>query len=568
MTTKKTIAQICRLVHVTSWVICLLNCNFQKHEKSQVNASKSSQHSSLTIGISQEPDSLFMPYKEMMASEEISRVGTYTLTIFDEKWKLIPWVAKEIPTLENKKLELFHEDGQLKMRSTWELKDDFFWADGKPLTADDFVFTYEIYKDPSQEIIDRTVIEKIEKMESKGKDRKILVVTWKEPYAYYHNYRQHEAVPKHIVEPIYKSAPEKLKKHSFGQTPLLAGPYSIKEWIPGSHIIATKNLFAKGYLKPRIDEIVWRIIPQTNTLESNLVSGTIDAISPVGLDLDQALEFEKRHGKNYNFYYTSGLVWEHIDFNLDNEILKDKRVRHALAYGANREGIAQLLFRGKQIVAHGTEPQKSPYHNDNIKKYPFDQTRANQLLTEAGWTKKEGERIRSKNGKPLVLTLMTTAGNKSRERIEQLLQSQWREIGVDIQIQNQPAKVFFGDTLRRRKYVHMAMYSWVKDPVAVSDTLWRCDYIPSSKNGFSGQNQSGFCNSKADQILKSASLELDDRKRAKIGQEFEKLWAEELPSLPLFFRVDVSITKKGLKNWKPTGILQPITWNSQEWSWK
>ena len=218
-------------------------------------------------------------------------------------------------------------------------------------------------------------------------------------------------------------------------------------------------------------------------------------------------------------------------------------------------------------MAHGTEPQKSPYFNDNIRKYPFDKTKANQLLSEAGWIKKDGEEIRSKNGKPLAFILMTTAGNKSRERIEQLLQSQWREIGVDIQIQNQPAKVFFGDTLRRRKYAHMAMFSWVKDPLAVSDTLWRCDYIPSSKNGFLGQNQSGFCNAKADQLLKSASLELDNQKRAKIGQEFEALWAEELPSLPLFFRVDVSITKKGLKNWKPTGILQPVTWNSQEWSW-
>ncbi len=559
MITKKIVLKICRLIVATLCVASLLDCTPRKQENRK--------ESSLTIGISQEPDSLFMPYKEMMAAEEVSRVGTYTLTIFDENWKLIPWVAKEIPTLENKKLELFRENGQLKMRSTWEIKDDFFWADGRPLTADDFVFTYEIYKDPSQEIIDRTVIEKIEKMESKGKDHKTLVVTWKEPYAYYHNYRQHEAVPKHIVEPIYRASPEKLKKHPFGQTPMLAGPYTIKEWSPGSHIIAIRNLFAKGYLKPHIDEIIWRIIPQTNTLESNLVSGTIDAISPVGLDFDQALEFEKRHKNNYNFYYTSGLVWEHIDFNLDNEILKDKRVRQALAYGANREGIGQLLFKGRQPVAHGTEPQKSPYFNDNIRKYPFDKTKANQLLSEAGWIKKDGEEIRSKNGKPLAFILMTTAGNKSRERIEQLLQSQWREIGVDIQIQNQPAKVFFGDTLRRRKYAHMAMFSWVKDPLAVSDTLWRCDYIPSSKNGFLGQNQSGFCNAKADQLLKSASLELDNQKRAKIGQEFEALWAEELPSLPLFFRVDVSITKKGLKNWKPTGILQPVTWNSQEWSW-
>ena len=113
----------------------------------------------------------------------------------------------------------------------------------------------------------------------------------------------------------------------------------------------------------------------------------------------------------------------------------------------------------------------------------------------------------------------------------------------------------------------MALYSWVKDPVQVSETMWRCDNIPSKSNGFLGQNMSGFCDPKVDAILKSASLELNDQKRAKLGQEFEALFAEELPSLPLYFRVEVSITKKGLKNWKPTGILQPVTWNSQEWSW-
>jgi peptide/nickel transport system substrate-binding protein len=224
------------------------------------------------------------------------------------------------------------------------------------------------------------------------------------------------------------------------------------------------------------------------------------------------------------------------------------------------------LFKGKQVVANGTEPPKSPYHNPNVVKYNYDVKLANQLLDEAGW-KMSGDGIRRKSGQPLNLTLMSTSGNKSRERYEQLLQADWRKIGVDLEIKNQPAKVFFGETMRKRKFTHLAMYSWIKDPLALSDTLWRCDYIPSPANNFMGQNQPGFCDKRTDELLKKASRELDDQKRAKIGQEVESILAEELPALPLFFRVDVSVTKKGLVGWKPTGTLQPLTWNVQEWTW-
>ncbi|HXW53132.1 MAG TPA: peptide ABC transporter substrate-binding protein [Myxococcota bacterium] len=522
---------------------------------------------SITIGIAQEPDSLFMPFKEMMASEEVVRAGTYTLTIFDQNWRIVPWAATEIPTRENGQLELFAENGIKKMRTTWKIREDFNWPDGTPLTADDFVFAHKIMMDPSQEIIDRTTDEKIEKMESRGQDSRTLVVTWKEPYAYYHNYRQHEALPKHLLEPVYNQAPDQLKKSRFGQAPALAGAYTIKEWVPGSHIIAERNAKAKGALVPFFDEIIWRIIPETNTLESNLVSGTVDAISPIGLSLEQALQFEKRHKDDFDFHYTEGLMWEHIDFNLDNEILKDKRVRQALAYGSDREAIAKNLFFGRQPVAFGTEPPRSPFFNPNISKYAFDPERAKQLLDEAGWLKPSGKDIREKNGKPLALTIMTTSGSKTRERVEQLLQSQWADIGVDVRIKNEPAKIFFGETTRKRKFDGMAMYAWIKDPLRVSDTLWRCDYIPSAKNHYLGQNLPGFCHKRADELLQKAARELDPQKRAKIGQDFEEIFAEELPSLPLYFQVEVSVTKKGLKNWQPTGMLQPISWNAHLWSW-
>lgn len=538
----------------------------KKTEEAVLNGQGESAKSTLTIGISQEPDSLFSPFREMFAAEEVASAGGYTLTRFNENWHLEPWAAQEIPTKENGLLEIYKESGHEKMRVTWHIKKDFAWPDGMPLTADDFIFAYKLWSDPDQEIIDRTYIEKIEKMESKGDDKRTLIVTWKEPYAYYHNYRQHEALPRHLVEPLYLQAPDQIRKSKFGQIPSFAGAFTVKEWVPGSHIIAERNLKASGIALPVLDEIVWRFIPQTNTLGANLVSGSIDAIS-FGLSLDQAIELESRHKNDFDFHYTPGLVWEHIDMNLDNEILKDKRVRQALAYGANRAGIVKNIFFDRQPIAHGTEPDKSPYHNPNIKRYDFDPDKARALLLEAGWKLNKDTQIREKDGKPLRLVLQSTSGDKSRERVEQLLQSQWRDIGIDIEIKNQPAKVFFGETMRRRKFEALAMFSWLKDPLKVSDTLWRCDYVPSEKNNFLGQNMSGWCNHQVDELLKQAARELDDAKRQKIGQQVEALFAEDLPSLPLFFRLEISVTKKGLKNWKPTGTLQAVGWNSSEWRW-
>lgn len=552
------------LLVMSGYIILIGSC--QSCQKKSSLGEGANKKRSIVIGLSQEPDSLFMPFKEMMASEEVVRAGNYTLTIFDENWRLIPWAAKEIPSLKNGLLSIFKENGEEKMKTIWHIRDDFFWPDGTPLTADDFIFTHKIYTDPKQEIVDRTVSEKIEKMEKEGEDKKTLVVIWNQPYAYFHNYRQHEALPKHIVEPIYNQEPINLKKSRFGQMPALAGSFTIKEWIPGSHIIAEKNPKIKGILAPEVEEIIWQIIPQTNTLESNLVSGTIDAISPTGLSLDGAMQFEERHKDKFDFYYTEGLVWEHIDFNLDNEILKDKRVRMALAYGADREGIAKSLFFNRQPVAHGTEPPKSIYYNQNITRYDYDPKKAALLLDEAGWKLPLGKEIREKNNQPLKLSIMTTSGHKTRERVEQLLQSQWQKIGIDIEIKNQPAKVFFGETMRKRKYEALAMYSWLKDPLVLSDTLWRCDYIPSEKNNYQGQNQPGWCNKKADEMLKLASKTLDEKARIKLGQDFEELFSNELPALPLYFRMEVSVTKKGFKNWKPTGMLQPVSWNAYQWS--
>jgi peptide/nickel transport system substrate-binding protein len=516
----------------------------------------------IVIGVTQEPDTLWMPMKQMNISEHIGRPGALCLTVFDDKWNLIPWAAESIPTVENKGVELM-ADG--RMRVTWTLREGLFWADGIAVTSDDFLFTHKLYEDPNLEIVDRTISDRVLSMEAK--DTRTFVVTFKEPYAYYAMMRNHEVVPRHIVEPLWQTKGAALKDDPFGTTPVLGGAFTIKEWVPGSHITAVRNPYAVAF-KPKLDEIVWRIIPQTSTLEANLLSGSIDVIGVIGLTFDQALQLEKRLPPHLELRLDRAMHFEHVDMSMDNPILADQRVREALLLSADRASIVSTLFEGKLEIAHSFEAPGSPFHNPDVRKRAFDPERAKALLDEAGWKPgPDGVRV-NKDGARLSLPFATTAGDKVRELVQEILVASWKAVGVEVTVQNQPAKLLFGESLRRRKLSGLAMFTWSKDPVQLNEAFWRCDQIPSEKNGWKGQNYPGYCNPKMDALLAQMVRELDDKKRAAIGREVDALLAEELPQLPLYFRKEISVVPKNLVGWKPTGLLSPMAWNAHEWEWR
>lgn len=516
----------------------------------------------LVIGITQEPDTLWMPMKQMNASEHIGRPGALALTAYDEHWRLVPLAATAIPTVENGGVVLFDDGGARRMRVTWRLRDGLAWADGTPVTADDFVFTWRLTLDPSIEIVDRTLAERV--LDMQAPDAHTLVVTWKEPTASYAVFRNHEVLPRHKVEPELLRLGGKLKESGFGTTPLLGGAFTIQEWVPGSHIVAVKNPWARP--APKLDEIVWRIIPETTTLEANLLAGSIDAISVIGFTFDQAQAFAARKDPRFEVVFTRALHWEHLDLNLDNPLLKDVRVREALLWAVDRQGLVDAVFGGKLEVAHGTRPPGAPYHHPDLPRRTFDPARAVALLEAAGFSPGPNG-VRAREGQPLRLELVSTAGDKLREQVEQVLQAQWRAVGVDVVIQNQPAKVLFGDTMRHRKFTGMAMFTWSLDPLQVTESWWRCDQIPSESNGWRGQNFPGFCSARADELMAQIARELDDGKRGALVRELELLLATELPQLPLYFRTEVSVIPKGFAGWRPVGILQSQAWNAQEWAW-
>jgi peptide/nickel transport system substrate-binding protein len=222
------------------------------------------------------------------------------------------------------------------------------------------------------------------------------------------------------------------------------------------------------------------------------------------------------------------------------------------------------LFAEREAVADSFLSPLDRGYTTDIPHYRYDPERASALLDAAGWiAQPKGPRIDAK-GNSLTLELTTTAGNRSRELVEQVLQSQWRRIGVEVRIRNEPARVLFGETLTHRRF-QLAMYAWISSPENVPRSILHSSEIPGPANAFAGQNLSGFSNPEMDRVLDALERELDREKRRSLWAEAQRLYATELPSLPLYFRSSVFVLPKWLSGVQPTGNQYPTTLWITDW---
>jgi peptide/nickel transport system substrate-binding protein len=476
-------------------------------------------------------------------------------------------LCTKLPTLENGLAQLEKTpNGKLGIAITYSILPEAVWGDGVPITTEDVIFTWKIGRHRESGVAGMEFYRSLYKIDIK--DPKTFTLHFDKRTFDYNAINGFLLVPKHLDEASFTTPREYKNKTKFDTDPentgLYFGPYIITQAKPGSHVILEQNSNWWGK-KPYFKRIVIRVIGNTAALEANLLSGTIDMIAgELGLTVDQAVAFERRHGKQFNISYKAGLIYEHIDLNLDNPFLKDKRVRKALLYALDRDLIVKQLFGGRQPVAHTSVSPLDWILDKNAPTYKYDPNKAMQLLTEAGW-KKRGRRLLNAKGETLSFEIMTTAGNRSRELVEQVLQSQWKKLGIDVQIKNQPARIFFGQTVTQRKFKAMAMFAWISSPESVPRTTLHSNHIPNKENNFSGQNYTGYKNPEMDRLLEKIEIELDRTKRQKLWYRFQTIYANDLPVIPLYFRAEPYILPKWLKGLEPTGHQDPSSLWVENW---
>jgi peptide/nickel transport system substrate-binding protein len=522
----------------------------------------------VTLAMAQEPD-LLGPFTIMAAAGVIHNMLWGYVAPFNDKWQRQPLMVEKLPTLKDGDWEVLPNK---KMRVTWRLKRGFTWHDGRPVTALDWRFTYGMYRNPQAPPPSggRFTVNKIDNiLVPNVNDPYTMVVQWNElwPFAGSEPFGFPYALPRHVLERPYLSTPAQLRAHPYWRLPVANGPYRMTEWVRGSHM--TFEAYDKWPLgAPAVKRITVRFILDSVVLQTNAAAGSVDATEINNFNCLQMEQIGQRNPRA-NAHYREAMVWERIDFNLDDLWLRDKRVRQAIAHALDRKALAEVSCSGgRQPVAHSWLAPGHPAAHPSIKKYDTDLTRARALLAEAGFRPGPDGILRDAAGRRVEMAISTTAGNSIREQIEQIIREQLRQVGIDVRIDNRPASVFFGVMVPRRQFTHMAMYASLFTPESIPFDRFHSSQVPTPATNWEGNNRVGWRSAENDRVWDELISELDEQKRVALFRRQQEIFAEELPSLPLYFRLDLTTFPKAMRNVKPVGLgTYYLPWNAWEWRW-
>ena len=490
---------------------------------------------------------------------------------YDKDWKPVCLLCETLPTLDNGLATIEDRpDGGKGMKITIKLKPDLRWGDGKPVTAQDLAFTWKMAQSPNNGFSNTYDWKRASKVDVVDDHTAVLHTS-----KIFNDYMMwDQLLPEHLEGPVAAKATEpgeyiKQTLYAREQTNpgLYNGPYLITQYQSGSQIVFEPNPYWPGR-KPGLKRIVLRTVENTAALQANLLSGDVDLVAGegVGLTIDQALALRKQEPNRFDYEFKPSLTYEHIDLNLDNKLLSDARTRRALVMATDRFTLVDKLFEGLQPVSATWVNPLHPMYDAAIKPIPFDLAGAKKLLAEAGWTPGADGVCKNAAGERLSLEIATTSGNRLRELTEQVLQNQWKAACVDVSIKNEPARTLFGETLKQRKYTGMGMYGWSSTVSESPRRTLSSTEIPTAANGYGGANYPGFKNAEMDADIGKVESELDPAKAKADWAEMQKIYVDQTPVIPLFFRAEPHIVPKWLKGYAPLGNGYAVGIFAENWT--
>ncbi|MBF8285326.1 MAG: putative Extracellular solute-binding protein family 5 [Anaerolineales bacterium] len=484
----------------------------------------------VTITFVQEPDNLNPMYTTMFFSGITRDFWLKALWSFDENNQPVPELAAEIPTASNGGVSA---DGKTL---TIKLRDDVTWSDGTPLTADDFVFTYQMIM--SEKNVAQTRYPYEDYVESvEAQDAHTVVVKFKEPFAAWLTNifsgspaAGQGVLPKHILQPVFDQDGT-LDNAAWNRAPTVGiGPFVFKEWESGSHLIFTAN--PKWIRPPKVEQIFVRIVPDDAAQEAAILAGDTDV--GVFLSSDQIEKLEA-DGKVDVVAVASGYDegwFLNVNPETAHPAMLDVNVRKAVALATDRFTIVKdLLVEEVNPVSVTFWDGTAPYGDPSLKPYPYDPEQAKQLLDQAGWTDTNGDGTRDKDGVELKLRYITNQ-RQLRVDMQAVVQQQWAAVGIAAELVNYSSDVYWngyndGGPQAQGLY-DIAQYSSVGSfPDPEISNNWLCSQISSADNP-DGANWQGYCNPQMDELLKKQATTLDRDERIRLYYQIEKLMYDEV----------------------------------------
>lgn len=196
-------------------------------------------------------------------------------------------------------------------------------------------------------------------------------------------------------------------------------------WAKGEMVVLKRNPNYFG-TKPKVDQVAWKIVPDSNMLALQALKGEVDG-APLYSPADAATV--KSSGKMALYDTLEGNT--QISLQLKNPLFQDVRVRWALAYAIDTQSLVDKVMMGTALPATSDILPNSWAYNPNVRTFPYDPAKARELLAEAGW-KPGPDGILAKDGRRFSLSLMTDAGHKAREQVMLAVRQSWADLGMEV----------------------------------------------------------------------------------------------------------------------------------------
>jgi peptide/nickel transport system substrate-binding protein len=502
--------------------------------------------------------------------QDASRIFYEPLAGFDPDGNLIPILAAEAPTTQNGGL------ARDLTSVTWRLKKGVTWHDGKPVTADDVLFTYEFASDPATAAVTSGAYREVSKVEKVDSHSVKVVFTKPQPFwadAFCGN--RGMILPKHVFDPFKgaksREAPANLK-------PVGTGPYRLVDFKPGDIVRGEANPAYHVANRPFFDAIEMKGGGDAaSAARAVLQTGEYDYAWNLQVEDDILRRMEQGGKGRVNIWPTGNP--EHMQCNFTDPwtevegerssiktthpVLSDPAVRQALNLLVDRAAVQEEIYgRGGQTSANFlTAPSR--FHSRNTR-WEFNVDKANQVLDAAGW-KRGADGVRAKDGKRLKF-LFQTSINAPRQKNQAIVKQAAAKAGIEIEIKSVVASVFFSSDAANPDtfphfYADLQMYNTTMtspDPQYFMNqfTSWE---VSQKANKWQGRNITRFRSEEYDRVFKASEGELDPVKRAALFIKMNDIVIANVVVIPVLWRNGVSGAANVLHGMDLTG------WDSTFW---
>ena len=458
----------------------------------------------VTVALDQNPDNLDPRIGQNAASQHLDVLLFNSLVRKNENYEIVPDLALrwEMP---DPKTYAFH------------LRNDVKFHDGRPLTSKDVQYTFQSMLDGTVQTVKAghpySLITSIE-----APDPYVVVFKLKDVYA---PFLWNLAVG--VIGIVPEGSGKTFDRHLMG-----SGPFKLARYVQDQEIVLERN---DSYFGQRagVSTLRFRIIPEQIVVALELRKGSLDiALQVLSPDMVEVL----KHDANLKVVETNGTIYQYIAFNLTDPVFRDLRVRQAFAYAIDREKIIKYLWRGQARPAAGLLPPNNWAYNGAVKTYDYDPERARELLREAGH-------------EHLSFNYRADSANEATRQLALFLQQQLREIGVRMVIQSNEFATFFADVMKGDFQVYSLRWLGANNDPDMFNYVFHSESVPPR-----GANRGHYFNPRVDELIEFARSEVDAEKRKDAYGEIQRIVAEELPYISLFYWDNVCIYSKRIEGVK------------------